>query len=634
MVQNNSSRNRYSAKSFAFLLDFVDQPVCIINEYGRFQYCNHAFTELSGYAIGQILGKRYKLLFDKSDYPALTIRNIIYKIHDITAWSGPIRFSHADGSRREGYLHVKPLLFPGDNDNSPSYFVQIEKSETRISSTGPDHSALLMEHTSDIVFTFNLDANRIPGKITQANKRLSSIADIRMSRLLEKNFLELVPPASQSEILQALDSLNDKKDFNLEFSLSVADGREVMLRGRFFHVQKDSAVVVIARNVSEQKALENKMSQLEKLEAVGQLAGGIAHDFNNVLAGISGLAELGMRKLDEEHKAYPTLKTIYQKANNAANIVRQLVMFSRKQRLNMREMNLNRVIRNNSRLLERYLGEDVTLSIRLSENLNLVNADASALDQIITNLSINARDAMPDGGELVVSTENRTFPGEKVTVTGTMPAGDYVLLNVIDSGTGMPRETLRHIFEPFFTTKDVGQGTGLGLSIVFGLVKQHNAFIECASSEGEGTHFTIYFPKIAETIKEMKSAETRPVVGGNECILIAEDEADLILFMKEVLENFGYRIMLAPNGSKALEIFQEHADSIDMIVSDVVMPEMNGVELKLVAEKIKPDMKFLLISAYTNRLEPGVPFLEKPFDARDFAQAVRSILDGTYKLHD
>lgn len=483
---------------------------------------------------------------------------------------------------------------------------------------------------------FYLDESGFPAHFIDINKSAASLLGYLIKDLFELNLMDIVASESRLDILNLKDIIGKKQSLNIEVGLVKKNKKTVLVD---FEVQPvifngQQAILMIGTDNSDKKILQTRLSQIEKLEAIGQLAGGIAHDFNNVLAGISGLAELALRKIPNDHKATAAIKSIYQKANNSANMVKQLVAFSRKQKLSIKATNLNRIIKNNQKLLERYLGEDINFRLNLEQEPYIVKSDYASMDQIITNLCINARDAMPDGGDLIIKTKNIILKNETMTVSGKMNPGKYEMLSVCDTGLGMNEETMRHIFEPFYTTKDISYGTGLGLSIVYGLVKQHNGFIDCNSIIGEGTCFYIYFPwykdgeKTEEQIKEQKN------LTGTETILIAEDEADLILYLKESLEAFGYNILVSHNGKKALEIFQKNIDNIDMVISDIVMPEMGGLELKLLIDTIKSNTKFLFISAYTNRLEPGTPFLQKPFPTEELVTMVRDILDNTFIIKE
>jgi PAS domain S-box-containing protein len=625
---------KYS-KNETHLFGFIKHPVCIVSDAGNILYINPAFSELLGYDPKHICGKSIRLLFN-DEIPKKIKNNAIPQVRDSKIWEGDILITDKQGSLQRLNLQIVPTQ--KGKPVAKTYICTLEKN-TLTSELYEKVNELkvifrsLFQKTSDILLLFHFGPNGLPKPFMDINNAACKLLGFTKKELLGYSLIDLVDSKSRNDLFNLQQKLDDEAVTYLELSLLKNDQHLVQIEVEAQYVNYDGqhAVLMIGKNISEKKELEYKLSQVEKLEAVGQLAGGIAHDFNNVLAGISGLSELALKKMGKEHSAAALIKTIHQKANNTANMVQQLVAFSRKQQLSTRPIDLNKIIKNNYKLLERYLGVNIRFITDLQQSLAIIKADQATLDQILTNLCINAGDAMPDGGELIIRTRNKTLLEEKVTSSGLVPPGKYILLSISDSGLGMGQETIKHIFEPFFTTKDIGYGTGLGLSIVYGLIKQHGGFIECESDIGEGTTFDLYFPWHADK-KTKKSAKVeKKNLTGHETILIAEDEADLILYLKESLEYYGYKIKIAHNGMKALDIFEQDRDAIDMIISDVVMPEMGGVELKLVVQNIKKDMKFLLISAYTNRIEPGVPFLQKPFLTDELATMVRNVLDDTYK---
>lgn len=408
------------------------------------------------------------------------------------------------------------------------------------------------------------------------------------------------------------------------------DGSEFPIEVHLTSVEMFDGLNIIAfiSDISEQKSLQNKIRRMEKLEAVGQLAGGIAHDFNNVLAGVIGLTELALRKIPEESEARKNLKMVIDKSQGAAQLVKQLLAFSRQQILSPKPINLNLVIKNSQKLLQRYLGEDIFITLKLNDNLKQINADPSALDQIITNLCINARDAMPDGGDLFISTENVDITNENVSLDKIPPQIDFVKLTVSDSGIGMRREVQKHIFEPFFSTKEFGQGTGLGLATVYGLVEQHDGVMQFISSPGEGTSFSLYFPAMQkEAGSKNADKKSAPVKGGTESILIIDDEKDILNSSAETLRQYGYKVFTAADGLEGLTVFEQNKNSIDLVISDVVMPKMGGIELKLLIQKIKPKTRFIHISAFSNKAEPDFSYLQKPFLSEQLLAKIRDVLD-------
>jgi len=408
----------------------------------------------------------------------------------------------------------------------------------------------------------------------------------------------------------------DGSEFPIEISLSAVE----MVDGVY--------VLAFTTDISERRKLENKIRRFEKLEAVGQLAGGIAHDFNNVLAGISGLTELALRKLPQDSPARKNLNLVLQKSQDAAGLVAQLLAFSRQQILSPKKLHLNFIIKNSRQMLQHYLGEDIHLQTQLAENLYSIFADQSAIDQIITNLCINARDAMPDGGDLILKTENVDILNENISVQNLSGQRAYVKLSIIDSGIGMRQEVQNHIFEPFYTTKDFGEGTGLGLATVYGLVQQHHGFLQFSSAPGEGTVFNIYLPALLGSPSlDTQTDSEQPVIGGKETILVVDDEADILKSVKGILEEYGYRVFIAANGQIALEIFEKHKDNIDLILSDVVMPKVGGMELKLMLKKLNPRCKFMFMSAYSEKIPQEMIDLHKPFLSKELLRKIRQVLD-------
>ncbi|GAB4109262.1 MAG: hypothetical protein Kow001_09130 [Acidobacteriota bacterium] len=386
---------------------------------------------------------------------------------------------------------------------------------------------------------------------------------------------------------------------------------------------------------AEEKArLEEQLHHAQRLESVGRLAGGIAHDFNNMLGVILGYGESILEQLREGDPLRQEVEEIMRAAQRSSALTRQLLAFSRRQTLKPEVIDLNTVIRNMEKLLGRLIGEDIRLRLMLSENLHPVLADPSQMEQVIMNLAVNARDAMPAGGTLILETSNqRLTPEYTQTHTETEP-GDYVMLAVTDTGIGMDREVMSRIFDPFFTTKEHGRGTGLGLSVVYGMVKQSGGHIWVYSEPGRGTTFKIYLPKSEERVQpEEKRAEKAPAARGVGLILVVEDEESLRRLLENFLSRLGYTVTAAANGGEALLLVEEKGLRPDLVITDVVMPNMSGRELVDRLRRTDPRMKALYMSGYTENaiahhgiLDTGIDFIQKPFAIRDLADRVREIL--------
>lgn len=387
-------------------------------------------------------------------------------------------------------------------------------------------------------------------------------------------------------------------------------------------------------DVTERKHLEEQLLHMQKMESLGQLASGIAHDFNNVLGGILGYADLGLMKIDESHYLHEDLLHIAELARKAAGITRQLLAFSRRQVLEQKDVDLNALVANLLRLLGKTLGEHIEIDFIPGQPLDTVYADPVQMEQVLMNLCVNARDAMPAGGKLTIRTCNETLDeGSCRTYTGVVP-GKYVLLSVADTGVGIDAAVRERMFEPFFTTKETGRGTGLGLSIVYGIVGQHKGCIDVESEEGKGTTFNVYLPTTGASSTLVQGKAAPAIRGGIETILLVEDEAGMRKLLCHVLKEYGYTVVCAVNGEEGLELYDKHASSISLVVSDLVMPRMSGMALYQRVRAIAPAVKFLFVSGYVpeeerQRLIEGekADLMYKPFGSSEFAVKVREILD-------
>ncbi|MEK7766009.1 MAG: ATP-binding protein, partial [bacterium] len=394
----------------------------------------------------------------------------------------------------------------------------------------------------------------------------------------------------------------------------------------------------IGRNYIEKElaASVDQLRQAQKMEAVGRLAGGVAHDFNNLLTVITGYSELLLDRAVPGGPDRTKLIAIKQAADRAAGLTKQLLAFSRRQVLEPRVLDLNATVGETSGMLRRLIGEDVELATSLAPDLGRVLADPGQLVQVLMNLAVNARDAMPGGGKLTLETSNVDLDDEYVDTHVAVVPGPYVLLAVSDSGTGMDAETQRRAFEPFFTTKPAGQGTGLGLSTVYGIVKQSGGNIWLYSEPGRGTTVKIYLPRVEATVAVgTGTADLPPPERGNATILMVEDEDAVREIMVEALRGQGYTVLAAPAPAAALALSDGHAPPIDLLVTDMVMPGMGGQELAKLLAARRPAMKILFISGYAeqaayrqNLIGAGQAFLQKPFTPRGLARKVREVLEG------
>jgi PAS domain S-box-containing protein len=387
-------------------------------------------------------------------------------------------------------------------------------------------------------------------------------------------------------------------------------------------------------DITDRMQLELELRQAQKLEAIGQLAGGVAHDFNNILAAIIGFGSLVHMKMAREDPLRHYIDEILAASKRAASITQRLLAFSRKQIIRPQEVDLNEIIRFSLRMLHRLLRADIELITDLAPVPLVIMADSVQIDQVLLNLTSNARDAMPDGGRLTIRTEQVSITAERAAVEGLDQSGVHVRLTVTDTGHGMDESTLRRIFEPLYTTKEVGKGTGLGLASVYGIVKQHRGVITVSSAREQGTTFTVLLPLVASAAAPRQADETPLLVHGDGTILLAEDEAPVRAAMRSVLEAAGYEVLEAKDGTEAVEVFRRHQERIALLVTDVIMPKKNGRVVLEEIRALRPGMKALFVSGYSadilhtqKDLAEGYTFISKPVNARDLLRTVKELLE-------
>jgi len=486
------------------------------------------------------------------------------------------------------------------------------------------------------------------GKIASRNQAFSQTFAIPAQRGNGRlNVLDLVDEDAREPLAQMIADAAARKPASAP--LDIAFARDDQRAGRLYVVPTPGkrrrggadAAMIYAIDTTEQRTLEEQIAQKQKMQEVGQLAGGIAHDFNNLLTGILGYTDLLLSSHRPSDPAFKDIMEVRNNANRAAALVRHLLAYSRRQTLRPKVLSLTDVIEDFGLLLNRLIGEKVTSNVVHARDLWLVKADANQLEQVLMNLAVNARDAMmPDGGELTVRTANVAERDAAKLDRPGLPVGEYVLLEVSDTGCGMPADVQEKIFEPFFSTKEIGEGTGFGLSVVHGIVKQTGGYIYVDSREGEGTTFSIYLPRHVEEAAE-EGAEgdagggekQRKDLTGQGTVLLVEDEEAVRRFAERALESRGYKVMKATTGVEALDVLAAHGSEIDLVVSDVMMPEMDGPKLLKQMRKTLPDMQVIFISGYAEEAlrrelaeDESFMFLPKPFSLKDLASAVKEAL--------
>ena len=482
----------------------------------------------------------------------------------------------------------------------------------------------------------------ITGQFLRMNKRYCDIADCPQEALLANSLQNIIHPEDVAEServvsgmlsgelqTQTLEERYIRRDESIVWTIrTVSLNRDALGEPDYF--------INVVEDVSQRKQLESQLLQSQKMEAIGRLAGGVAHDFNNMLTVINGFADLLIKKLASEPSLRQQAQGIRKAGERAAGLTAQLLAFSRRQVLQPKVINLNAVVTDNMKLFERLIGEDVQVVCNLEPTLWRVKADPIQMVQVVMNLAVNARDAMPQGGTLTVETANVQLDEHDSSLQLGKKSGPHVALTVTDTGCGIEQQVLAHIFEPFFTTKEVGKGTGLGLSTVYGIVQQTNGDISVDSAVGVGTSFHVFFPSVEETIEVLEVSSVVPIRSAiSETILLVEDEESVRDLAQEILSGSGYTVLEASNGVEALQLGERYSKPIHLMVTDVVMPQMSGPELAERMAVLRPEMKVLYMSGYTREfidqhsmLASGVILMNKPYTPEDLEATVREILNS------
>lgn len=478
------------------------------------------------------------------------------------------------------------------------------------------------------------------GNIIYVNKAFETVTGYERDEVIGKkpNFLRSELREEEPYTEDTWKKLSEGLPWREEFINKRKDGRLFTVSTVIFPIiSSDGNVthfVAIQRDITEERKLYEQLLRSQKMEAIGTLTGGIAHDFNNILTAIVGYANLMHMKMGEDDPLRANVEQILRASERAVNLIQSLLAFSRKQIMEPSSVNLNHIIKTVEDLITKVIGEDIELKTILTDKDLTIMADSGQIEQVLINLCINARDAMPKGGLLTISTKLMELDKEYIKAHGYGKEGMYALISITDAGIGMDDKTREKIFEPFFTTKEVGKGTGLGLSIVYGIIKQHNGYINVYSELDKGTTFKVYLPVVESEVKQAKAETISSLKGGTEAVLVVEDDVILRKLIKDVLEGVGYKVIMAEDGEKAIERFMERKDEIKLALLDVIMPKKNGKEVYEEIKKIRPDIKVLFASGYTGNIidkkemfEEGLEFLLKPVSPKELLRKVREVLD-------
>jgi two-component system cell cycle sensor histidine kinase/response regulator CckA len=635
-----ASELRKSEARYRDILNNIEDGYYEVDLAGNLTFFNDSLCTLFGISRQDLLGMNNREYTDEETAKKIfTVFHQVY-ITGISAKTFDWEIVRRDGERRHVEASVslmkddngKPIGFQGivrDVTERKSLRRKLEASEERYRS--------LVENTMDGYFICEIPSTRV----LFANQRTCDLIGYHMKEILKRRLLDFLDPQEKPVLENRLGTWLEGKTLNparYVYTVKRKDGSTFKVEAATSRVMFEGrpAMQGVFKDVTEHERLERQLQQAQKMEAIGTLAGGIAHDFNNLLQAILGYSQILALGKEPDDPELVRLQQIENSAMRASELTQQLLTFSRKVESKLRPVDLNLEVRQVEKLLKRTIPKMISIELQLQDDLQVVNADPAQVEQVMMNLAVNARDAMPEGGKIIIETENVFLDQHYCRTHAGAVVGRYVRLSFTDTGQGMEKEAVEHIFEPFYTTKELGKGTGLGLSMVYGIVKSHKGYIMCYSEPNVGTIFKIYLPAVESESKnkEAKQKEQEKIAGGDETILLVDDEELLQDIGKQILEQFGYTVLTAPDGETALELYDERREEISLIILDLMMPGMGGKQCleKLLATA--PDAKVLIASGYSldgpakTVLEAGAKgFINKPFELQQMLKMVRTVLD-------
>ena len=620
----------------AMAMDSAADGISIIGENGEHIYVNAAFARMMGHDSPEsMLGVQWQKIYDPRDI-ASAQSEVRRALQAEGKWSGQLSLRRRDGTVIPVEMAITSLA--NGVTSCVGHDITARKEAEKARAEAENKYRTLVEQVAAISYIAELGMN---GQWHYVSPQIESITGYTQDEWLtnSRDWMRHIPAEDHAVVEAAEDSSTRGERFQAEYRIVRKDGSVIWV--------SDTAVVVtgsgthpvmegIIVDITERKLLENQLQQSRRMEAVGRLAGGIAHDFNNLLTIVKGYAELALQRTGVQPELRADVQQIENAAERASNLIRQLLAFSRRQVLQPKIIDLNAIVLGLDKLLGRLMGEHIEMVTRCAANVGHVKADPAQIEQVIMNLVVNARDAMPKGGRLTVETVNVDLDSTYARDHVTVKPGPYVMLAVSDSGIGMSPETVAHIFEPFYSTKESGQGTGLGLSTVYGIVKQSGGYIWVYSEPGKGTTFKVYLPRVAELVESKPPAAEIPAAGrGSETILLVEDEEAVRELASRILSAKGYSVVAAKSTREAEEFAEKHRGEIHLLLTDIIMPGTSGRELARRITRRHPRTRVLYMSGYTDNvlaqggvLEAGLSFLQKPFTPGALAQKVRDVLDS------
>ena len=634
--QHREGKSANEVMAHALAMDSAADGISILGKEGQHVYVNSAFAKMMGFeGASDVLGKCWREVYDEKDIELLEdlIRD---SLKEKGKWSEQVSLSLRDGSRIPVEMGITAMPQGGvvcvTRDISERLKVERAHSETEAK------YKMFVEQVAAVSYIAEVGLH---GKWHYVSPQVEAIFGYTQEEWLagSENWIRFVSEEDLPLIEAAEENCMRFKRFQAEYRLRRKDGRIIWLSDNAVFVpgsESHPLMEGIIVDITERRVLEDQLQQAHRMEAVGRLAGGVAHDFNNLLTIIKGYVELALNRVGAQPELRANIQQIADAAERAVTLVRQLLAFSRKQVLKPKVLDLNSIVLNMDKMVRRLMSETIEMRTRVEKNLGAVRADPGQIEQVILNLIVNARDAMPNGGKLWIETGNVELGSAVAQDQGPIKPGPYVMLGITDTGVGISAETLPHIFEPFYTTKESGRGTGLGLSTVYGIVKQSGGHISVNSELGKGTTFKVYLPRVQDSAASAQKTEWKETATGKgkETILLVEDEPAVRELARLVLSEHGYTVIEAQNSEDAVRLAGRHGSEIHLLLTDVVMPGMSGHDLAKHLTALHPNLRVLYMSGYTynvmgdnGTLEEGLSLLQKPFTPPALAQRVREALD-------